>query len=343
MFFQKVVDVFASQNMVQQATSFSLDYLKANRPEDANLQTRVLEMNLIHAPQVADAILTSGMLTHYDRVVIGNLCEKAGLYDRALEHYTDIHDIKRIIPYTHALKADWLVEYFGRLSVDQTLECLKEMLSQNLRQNLQVVVQIAIKYSEQLQPHNLIDLFESYKSNEGKHMLWPVQSWKYNSYILLGLYYYLGSIVNVSQDPLVHFKYIQAACRTGNIREVERICRESNYYDAEKVKNFLKVRRKIYLSDWGLGSHFYHRKHVLATSCLWSLYATASTLYTISSSTFITTISRTLSRPMFSESTQLALPKLLAVSWMLVAMKMSLRTCCCRFKATCLLTSYVKK
>ncbi|KAG2216085.1 hypothetical protein INT45_000877 [Circinella minor] len=61
-----------------------------------------------------------------------------------------------------------------------------------------------------------------------------------------GLYHYLGFIVNVSQDPLVHFKYIQAACRTGNVREAERICRESNYYDDEKVKNFLKEAR---LSD----------------------------------------------------------------------------------------------
>lgn len=65
------------------------------------------------------------------------------------------------------------------------------------------------------------------------------------AYIMIkGLYYYLGSIVNISQDPLVHFKYIQAACRTGNIREAERICRESNYYDAEKVKTFLKVTKK---------------------------------------------------------------------------------------------------
>ena len=54
------------------------------------------------------------------------------------------------------------------------------------------------------------------------------------------MYYYLGSIVNLSQDPEVHFKYIQAATRTGQIREVERICRESNYYNPEKVKNFLK-------------------------------------------------------------------------------------------------------
>jgi len=38
----------------------------------------------------------------------------------------------------------------------------------------------------------------------------------------------------------VHFKYIQAATRTGQIREVERICCESNYYNPEKVKNFLK-------------------------------------------------------------------------------------------------------
>ncbi|KAJ7702492.1 armadillo-type protein [Mycena olivaceomarginata] len=47
-------------------------------------------------------------------------------------------------------------------------------------------------------------------------------------------------MVNVSEDPEVHFKYIQAATRTGQIREVERICRESNHYNPEKVKNFLK-------------------------------------------------------------------------------------------------------
>ena len=56
-----------------------------------------------------------------------------------------------------------------------------------------------------------------------------------------GLFYFLGSIVNFSQEPDVHFKYIQAACKTGQIKEVERICRESNCYDPERVKNFLKV------------------------------------------------------------------------------------------------------
>ena len=57
-----------------------------------------------------------------------------------------------------------------------------------------------------------------------------------------GLFYFLGSIVNFSQESEVHFKYIQAACKTGQIKEVERICRESNCYDPERVKNFLKVR-----------------------------------------------------------------------------------------------------
>ncbi len=65
-----------------------------------------------------------------------------------------------------------------------------------------------------------------------------------------GLFYFLGSIVNFSQDPDVHFKYIQAACKTGQIKEVERICRESNCYNAERVKNFLKVHeRETKLTD----------------------------------------------------------------------------------------------
>ncbi|KAG9018769.1 hypothetical protein FRB90_009773 [Tulasnella sp. 427] len=150
---ERVVDIFMSQNLIQPATAFLLDALKDNKSEQAHLQTRLLEMNLMNAPQVADAILGNEMI--------------------------------------------------------------------NIRQNLQVVIQVATKYSDILGPVKVIEMFESFKSAEG-------------------LYYYLGSIVNLSQDPEVHFKYIQAATRTGQIREVERICRESNYYNPEKVKNFLK-------------------------------------------------------------------------------------------------------
>lgn len=71
-----------SQNMIQPATSFLLEALKDNKPEQAHLQTRLLEMNLLHAPQVADAILVNQILTHFDRPRIANLCEKAGLLQR---------------------------------------------------------------------------------------------------------------------------------------------------------------------------------------------------------------------------------------------------------------------
>ncbi|TFY72317.1 hypothetical protein EVG20_g697 [Dentipellis fragilis] len=224
---ERVVDIFMSQNMIQPATSFLLDALKDNKPEQGHLQTRLLEMNLVHAPQVADAILGNEMFTHYDRPRIANLCEKAGLLQRALEHYEDLADIKRAIVHTNILAPDWLVNYFSRLTTEQSMACMQEMLRVNIRQNLQVVVQIATKYSDILGAVNLIEMFESFKSFEG-------------------LYYYLGSIVNLSEDPEVHFKYIQAATRTGQIREVERICRESNFYNPEKVKNFLKEAK---LSD----------------------------------------------------------------------------------------------
>lgn len=167
------------------------------------------------------------MFTHYDKAHIAQLCEKAGLLQRALEHYTDLYDIKRAVVHTHLLAPEWLVNYFGSLSVQDSLECLKAMLQANIRQNLQVCVQIAIKYHEQLTTQALIDIFESFKSYEG-------------------LFYFLGSIVNFSQESDVHFKYIQAACKTGQIKEVERICRESNCFDPERVKNFLKEAK---LSD----------------------------------------------------------------------------------------------
>ena len=67
----------------------------------------------------------------------------------------------------------------------------------------------------------LIKLFEEYKCTEG-------------------LYYYLSSIVNLTQDPDVVFKYIQAAAKMNQTKEIERVVRDNNVYNGEKVKNFLK-------------------------------------------------------------------------------------------------------
>ncbi|OBT74922.1 clathrin, heavy polypeptide [Pseudogymnoascus sp. 05NY08] len=224
---ERVVDIFQSQNMVQAATAFLLDALKDNKPEQGHLQTRLLEMNLINAPQVADAILGNEMFSHYDKARIAQLCEQAGLSQRALEHYEDPAAIKRVIVNivaTPTFNQDWLTNFFGRFSVEQSLDCLDAMMKSNIRQNLQAVVHIATKYSDLLGATKLIDLFEKYKTAEG-------------------LFYYLGSIVNVSEDQDVNFKYIEAATKMQQFNEVERICRDSNHYNPEKVKNFLKEAR----------------------------------------------------------------------------------------------------
>lgn len=98
-------------SLIQEWTSFLLDALKNNRPSEGHLQTRLLEMNLIHARQVADAVLGNQMFTHYDRAHNAQLCEKADLLQRALEHYTDLCDIKRAVVHTHLLSPEllWLL------------------------------------------------------------------------------------------------------------------------------------------------------------------------------------------------------------------------------------------
>lgn len=217
---KSVLDIFMQVNLLQQASAFLLDALQGNRPEEGFLQTKLLEINLLGgSPQVADAIIGNGMFTYYDRPYIGRLCEQCGLTQRALEHYADINDIKRVANAPN-VSPEFLISYFGTISREGAIEVLKEMLARNMRQNLNVVVQIATKYSENLGPDNLIKLFEDFKSFEG-------------------LFYYLGGIVNFSQNPLVIKKYIEAAARMQQFKEVERVCRDSNYYDPVEVKKYL--------------------------------------------------------------------------------------------------------
>ncbi|KAJ7543091.1 hypothetical protein O6H91_09G024400 [Diphasiastrum complanatum] len=219
-----ITDLFLQRNLIREATSFLLDVLKPNLPEHAMLQTKVLEINLVTFPNVADAILANGMFSHYDRPRIAQLCEKAGLYTRALQHYTDLSDIKRVVINTHAIEPQALVEFFGTLSRDWALDCMKELLLVNMRGNLQIVVQVAKEYSEQLGVDACVKLFEQFKSYEG-------------------LYFFLGSYLSSSEDPEIHYKYIEAAAKTGQLKEVERVTRESNFYDPEKTKNFLMEAR----------------------------------------------------------------------------------------------------
>jgi clathrin heavy chain len=50
--------------------------------------------------------------THYDRDRIGRLCEQAGLYSRAVEHFQSTSDVKRALLNTHAISTDQMKTVF---------------------------------------------------------------------------------------------------------------------------------------------------------------------------------------------------------------------------------------
>ncbi|EFJ17279.1 hypothetical protein SELMODRAFT_115182 [Selaginella moellendorffii] len=218
-----IIELFLQRNMIRETTAFLLDVLKENLPEHGMLQTKVLEINLLTFPNVAEAIMANGVFSHYDRSRIAQLCEKSGLFMRALQahlHYTELTDIKRVIINTHTMDVQALVEFFGTLSKDWALDCMKELLLIDMRQNLQIVVQVAKEYAEQLGVEHCIDLFEQFRCYEG-------------------IFFFLGAQLAKSEDANVHFKYIEAAAKIGQLKEVERATRESKFYDAERARNFL--------------------------------------------------------------------------------------------------------
>lgn len=71
---------------------------------------QVLEINLVTFPNVADAILANGMFSHYDRPRVGQLCEKAGLYLRALQvwYFLNSDQIDSIVD---MINIPWTKEY----------------------------------------------------------------------------------------------------------------------------------------------------------------------------------------------------------------------------------------
>eukprot|EP01091_Cochliopodium_minus_P018741 TRINITY_DN767_c0_g3_i2.p1 TRINITY_DN767_c0_g3~~TRINITY_DN767_c0_g3_i2.p1 ORF type:complete len:1748 (-),score=554.20 TRINITY_DN767_c0_g3_i2:55-5298(-) len=216
-----VVDQFVQRGMIQQATSILYDVVKDNKENDGPLQTKLLEINLMHGhPQVADALLGNKVFSFYDKNRIGKLCESVGLYHRSLENYSDFKDKKRVIMNTHLIPAELVLKEFSSFDKDQGLEILRELLRVNIRQNLNIVVEVSAQYSDAFEPKFLIEMFETAQSNEG-------------------LFRYLNRIVNFSTDGDVHNKYIQAAAKMNQVSEVERVCKESDYYDSESIRDFL--------------------------------------------------------------------------------------------------------
>ena len=239
----KILEMFVAKHAIRPATAYLLEVLNEDKPEYGPLQTRLLEINLMYSPpQVANKILENFNLSHYDALKVAQLCERAQLFQRALENYnkvqsdsdyreTTLQDIKRCIVNTNVVNHEWLVEFFQQMSKDDTLACIGELMSNNQANNYKICVQAAIKNYNILGTQDLIDLFLEHKS--------------FNA-----LYYFLGSVIRPHalsdtgvQDPEVHYRYIEASANVGQLSEVERMTRESDFYPAEKTKNFLKEKR----------------------------------------------------------------------------------------------------
>lgn len=231
----QVTQVFLEHNRIQECTAFLLEALKSNRPDEGHLQTKVLEINLMSAPNVADGIFKLNIFTQYDREKIAKMCEQVGLYGRALQNYTNMADIKRVIVNTHAIPEDQILAFFGRLGEEDCLQCMYDMLK-SARQNVTIVAKIAVQYSDKIDTKKAVEVLESFGTNEG-------------------MLFYLANVLPKTDDQEIYFKYIQACARLQNYKEVERVIRETQNYDPTKVKDFLMEaklpdpRPLIYLCD----------------------------------------------------------------------------------------------
>eukprot|EP01022_Parablepharisma_sp_SALTPOND_P000326 TRINITY_DN1014_c0_g1_i1.p1 TRINITY_DN1014_c0_g1~~TRINITY_DN1014_c0_g1_i1.p1 ORF type:complete len:1806 (+),score=251.50 TRINITY_DN1014_c0_g1_i1:3065-8482(+) len=232
-----VFDLFLQYNRVAELTQIMVDALECNKPEDGPLQTKLLELCLSRDPNLAVSILQRHQLTYYDKPKIGRLCEQIGLLGYALENYTELSDIRRVIVNTHMLNKEQLISFLCTLDAEKAQTCLADMIRTSPH-NVAVAAEAAVKLSESgaIPQEDIIKTFESLGSIDGMFM-------------------YLRQIIATSEDQDIYFKYIEAATKLNHLTEVERVIRETQYYDPEKVKNFLMEMRLenpkalIYLCD----------------------------------------------------------------------------------------------
>ena len=136
---------------------------------------------------------------------------------------------------SHAIPKEIMISFFERLNEEDSIACLHDLLKSN-RQNGQLCAEIAVKYSNKIDTKKSIQVLEAFGTNDG-------------------LLYFLCNVLPHTDDPDIYFKYIEACARMGNMKEVERVIKETTFYDPVKVKDFLKEgkftdpRALIYLCD----------------------------------------------------------------------------------------------
>ncbi|KAK7360582.1 hypothetical protein VNO77_02589 [Canavalia gladiata] len=87
--YSTITDLFLQRNLIHDATAILLDVLKPNLPKHGFLQTKVLEINLVTFPNVANAILAKGMFSHYDCPRVAQLYLTHYLYTNNMHRYIE--------------------------------------------------------------------------------------------------------------------------------------------------------------------------------------------------------------------------------------------------------------
>jgi clathrin heavy chain len=226
---EEVIDALLDRNLLKEATSLALDYLREDKPEHSSLQTKILAASLRQVPHVADALLANNLFSHFDRAYIAALCETVGLTQRALELSPELADKRRILLLCcNEPNKDWLVANFRNLiPADSRLDCLKEMLTQQPNQNQALVVELCNLCvddddEEALRPSNVLNMFESVGATEAA-------------------YSYLQKNQNLleNSEQLTH-KYLELAVKLSRASAVSQVVRENNAYEPVYVRKLLE-------------------------------------------------------------------------------------------------------
>jgi clathrin heavy chain len=213
-------EIFHSGNKPLELTKFFVECMTTDSAADSQWQTIVFELNLRTNANYAMQLFQSGKYTHYSKEKLAPLCEQNNMLQQALECYSDLKDIRRIVLNVHVFQVDYLVKFLGSLPVDQCLVCLQDLLKSN-RANLNLVSQVASTNFQKLGVAPVVEIFKNTGCYDGIEM-------------------FLGQLLPNTQDHEIYFRYIEAALKCGKIQQVEMVITEApNCYDAQKVKALL--------------------------------------------------------------------------------------------------------
>lgn len=134
-------------------------------PNEGHLQTKLFEINLMSAPQVAEGIFQLNLFTQFDKQRIALLCSQVGLYGRALQYTTDVTLGRQYMLNSHAISKEIMFEFFEKLDETQSLECMGDLLRSN-RGNGQLCAEIGVKFADKIDTKKTIQVLEQSAANE---------------------------------------------------------------------------------------------------------------------------------------------------------------------------------